>query len=47
MLSPDGIKILAHYISPYKWNNHNSMQKQNRKDEYLESKPFDKDLDNE
>jgi hypothetical protein len=29
---------LAHYDSPYKWNNHGSMRKKTRKDEHPESK---------
>jgi hypothetical protein len=29
---------LDDYVSPYKWNNHGSMQKQIRKGEYPESK---------
>jgi hypothetical protein len=31
-------KTLAHYISPYKWNNHGSTRKQTRTDEHPESK---------
>ena len=38
---------LAHYVSQYKWNNHGSMRKQNRTDEYPQSKPFEEDQDNE
>ncbi len=47
MLSPGGIKTLAHYDSPYEWNNHGSTWKKGERMNIRRVKPFIEDLDNE